>query len=48
MLATLERMLSMGDGRVVVHECRRCGTTLDGPDAACPFGCSAGVATYEI
>ncbi|MGM0398029.1 MAG: hypothetical protein ACQEQY_03455 [Halobacteriota archaeon] len=48
MLATFGRMLAWGDGRVVVHECRRCGTTLDGPDATCPFGCSAGVVHYEI
>jgi len=33
---------------VVIYECRRCGTTLHGPNATCPMGCSAGVARYEV
>jgi rubrerythrin len=31
-----------------VYECRRCGTTLDGPEDACPNCGSTDVAAYEL
>lgn len=32
----------------VIHECRRCGTTLDRPSASCPYCSRNDVVTFVI
>jgi rubrerythrin len=40
--------LTLGRSTVVVHECRRCGATLDSPDDSCPYADHEDVVTYVI
>ena len=36
MIDTVKTILFNEDGGVAVHECRRCGTSVDTEEAACP------------
>jgi len=36
MIDTVKTLLFRSDGPVVVHECRRCGATLESADDVCP------------
>ncbi|WP_290813472.1 hypothetical protein [Halovivax sp.] len=36
MLETVKTLLFRGDGGVAVHECRRCGTSVETAEAECP------------
>lgn len=44
----LARLAFWRSAPTVVHECRRCGTTLASADADCPYGCPCDAATYVI
>lgn len=37
-----------GRSSATFHECRDCGTTLDGPTSACPVCDSTEIASYEL
>jgi rubrerythrin len=38
----------VGRGERVVHECRRCGATLESPDDHCPYCGRTDVATFDL
>ena len=40
MIDTVKTLLFSGDGGVAVHECRRCGTSVDTEETVCP-NCSS-------
>lgn len=36
------------DGETVIYECDRCGTTVDGPNATCPYCDNSRIVTFEF
>lgn len=47
MLETVKTLLFRGEGDVAVHECRRCGTSVESAQAECPACGSADIATLS-
>lgn len=44
----LRALLGGRDRRIVVYECRRCGTTVDAEEDPCPYCGPTDIMVYEI
>lgn len=47
MIETVRTLLFRGSGTTTVHECRRCGTTVERADQTCPNCDSDRIATVS-
>lgn len=47
-IAPLEKLLGLGRGSEIIHECRRCGTAVEPDTTECPVCEIASIARYEI
>ena len=42
------KLLARDTSSRIIYECRRCGTTLDGEDADCPYCGPAPIVRFEL
>lgn len=48
MMGVIDSLVSRREGKIVVEECRRCGTTIDDGGPSCPVCESDEIITYTI